>query len=192
MSAAKIFWDDHKFSSFTLHQGSSATTDADYLLFRQGFQPGCILDTANTDQDLPRINNRQRLLPQLALVVWDDAVGCGCFSYAQVANLVAQSTQQAVDGILFGSAVTNDNYPYGSPIIEPLSELQTSSEHSSSASSLFLTLTASSTAKSLAAGLEKKSTNANESYTIVIQVHAETSPWDMLIASPGFLAQKYL
>ncbi|KAJ2793037.1 hypothetical protein H4R21_006051, partial [Coemansia helicoidea] len=84
----------------------------------------------------------------VAIVVWDEAVAAGCFSFAQVAQRLVAATPPAnttIRAAVFGSAVGRRDAHFGSPIVEPYDDLQ------AAVAGLLVMMTAAPDARALAA-----------------------------------------
>ncbi|KAJ2786265.1 hypothetical protein GGI15_001671, partial [Coemansia interrupta] len=84
-----------------------------------------------------------------------------------------------ISGLIVSSAVGSDNYQFGSPVVEPFTDLlslDSSMRH-------HLTLVATSAAKSLVADIAEYKNSASASNTTTpqfVRLVAEKSPWDTL------------
>ncbi|KAI7825573.1 hypothetical protein BX661DRAFT_206360 [Kickxella alabastrina] len=184
-SAAVIICGAQQFTSFTLYQDPLVLASGRFVPAHVSLLPGCTLDL---DDMTARLTRKPAILDAapMAVIVWEEAVSAGCYSYAQVAKLLNQDDISSVRGVVFGSTVNTDQLPFGSPIVEPLSELSSVS----TTGLRHLTLTAASTARTLSAMSRAGATSSNPQ-NITFQLTAETNPWLALTKTPEYLAQKY-
>ncbi|KAI8322940.1 hypothetical protein GQ54DRAFT_127995 [Martensiomyces pterosporus] len=175
----------HRFKSYMLlQQGGSAqpgNVQAEYMAVRLEFQQNCQPDMNALSRNVTHAD-LSGAAPLVALVVpWNDAASAGCFTYAQIAQSLVGSQaakELRVRGVIFGSSIDGDQNEIGSPLAEPYGDFK-----SVDADELdhFL-LVQKSTAHLLCSA-----PTAN----MTVQIVDDPGPWNRLLDTAGFKAQKY-
>ncbi|KAJ1735763.1 hypothetical protein LPJ61_000360 [Coemansia biformis] len=171
-TTAEIRWGGQSLAGFRAFQCLAGADDGYYVTMHVRLEDNCAV---NADSIAQAARSRADVA---AVVVWEEAVAAGCFSFAQVTRrLVAASATANVSirAAVFGSAVSAEGVPFGSPIVEPYDDLQ------SAGAGLLVMLTASSAAHSLARG--------QPGYVFL---RSEPGPWNGLVDTAGFRGHKYL
>ncbi|KAJ2461212.1 hypothetical protein GGF42_000347 [Coemansia sp. RSA 2424] len=143
---------------------------------------GCTLDINSI---AARSSAREARADLAVVVVWQEAVDVGCFTFAQIHQLLVNAGslgKGAIRGVVFGSAVDSRYRAFGSPLVEPYGDLEA---HNSIA---HVMLVADYVAKSIVDHLPSSSGASNATLAML----GQRSPWDALFASAGFSAQKYI
>ncbi|KAJ2007887.1 hypothetical protein GGI04_001346 [Coemansia thaxteri] len=185
-SSANITWDGKTVPAYTLNEHSADSYYDTLVPVRVPLVPGCALNTNSLLSCPARVaNGSSPAVSWAAVVVWQEAVAAGCFSFAQVYQLLADTgctSSGAIKGIVFGSSVDSPTRMFGSPLVEPYGDLHAHNP------AVHVVLVAASTAKSIASFslVDLGARNAT------IELAGERSLWSLLTETTGFAAQKYV
>ncbi|KAJ2745317.1 hypothetical protein GGI20_002249 [Coemansia sp. BCRC 34301] len=143
---------------------------------------GCVLDVNSL---VAHSSTRASRADLAVIVVWQEAVNVGCFSFAQIYKLLVSAGglgSGPIRGVVFGSAVDSLHHPLGSPLVEPYGDLEVHS------SETHVMLVADYVAKLIVDHLPPGPGIFNSTLTMI----GKRSPWSALFDSAGFAAQKYI
>ncbi|KAJ2067151.1 hypothetical protein GGH13_005426, partial [Coemansia sp. S155-1] len=182
-SVADIVWKKHTLTGYTLNTHTPGLFGENLVPVRAPLARGCTFDINSLSA---RSSLKEVLQPNLAVVVvWQDAVAAGCFSFAQIYQLFVSAGgfgKGGIRGVVFGSAVDSRHRTFGSPLVEPYGDLEVLN------SAVHIMLVADYTAKSLIDRLPPDVGARRATITMLI----DRSPWNALFDSAGFAAQKYI
>ncbi|KAJ2682316.1 hypothetical protein H4R19_007156, partial [Coemansia spiralis] len=172
-AAAEIRWGSQAIAGFCAFQCPPGAADGYFAPIHALLEDNCTVNIDSIAQ-LPRSSP-----DAVAIVVWDEAVAAGCFSFAQVAQRLVAAAPPAnasIRAAVFGSAVASNSVHFGSPIAEPYDDLL------AAADTLLVMLTPASDARAL----------ARAPPDALLYLRSEPGPWNTLVDSAGFRAHKYL
>ncbi|KAJ2026933.1 hypothetical protein IWW57_002840 [Coemansia sp. S610] len=182
-SAADIVWKDQTLTGHSLNAQTSGLPSENLVPVRAPLVQGCTLDLSSLSL---RSSPREGSLPSLAVVVvWQEAVAAGCFSYGQIYRLFVGAGgpgKLEIRGLVFGSAGDGQHRFFGSPLVEPYGDLAVHN------SAIHVMLVADLTAKLLLNPYPLDNISRRATLSMLV----DHSPWSVLFDSAGFAAQKYI